>query len=119
MSLIFLSYGFYLSVYNGFHINSYYTSEDSLAGQEKTIAQILIADRAPTFYTYDTTTLGSIMFYSGLIRPVEIDIGTKVPVGSYVLFPALKEAPLEATYPNEKLISLYEGATLELGKFSN
>jgi 4-amino-4-deoxy-L-arabinose transferase-like glycosyltransferase len=108
--------GFTASVYNGFHINTYFSAEVSLAQQEKNIGDLLKADSAPTFYTYNTTTLGSIMYYSRLLQPTFLKTSDEIPENSYVLYQTNQLAKLKSILPTEKIDQLYIGQTLSLAK---
>lgn len=110
-----LGYGLWLSYYNGFHISGYYASEIALAEEEQTIGDTLLARHAPTFYIYDTTTLGSIMFYSRLVKPEWIGDGD-VPPGSYLLYQTNELQKLETSYPQLHLASVYQGESLSLAE---
>jgi 4-amino-4-deoxy-L-arabinose transferase-like glycosyltransferase len=115
--LILATYGFELSIYNGFHINSYYSTEVTLAQNEKAIAEKLLIEHATNFYVYDTTTLGSIMFYTKLTQPLGFTLGAIVPANSFILFPTTDLTSLQNTYPHEFSL-LYQGSTLDLGELN-
>jgi 4-amino-4-deoxy-L-arabinose transferase-like glycosyltransferase len=107
-----LAVGFWLSVYNGFHINTYYETEVALAKEEKTIGELLLARHAPQFYIYDTTMLGSVMYYSHLVTPVFVS--TSIPRGVYLLYNTADLQKLETAFPDLHLASVYQGTYLSL-----
>lgn len=115
IAIVLTGMGLWLTIFNAFHINSYYASEVSLADQEKAIGTLLKEDHAPTFYVYDTTTLGSIMFYSGLVKPIFMGSATAaVSQGSFVLYETMQHDALIAKYPNLSGMPVYNGASLSL-----
>jgi 4-amino-4-deoxy-L-arabinose transferase-like glycosyltransferase len=111
LAILFIA-GYKLTLYNGFHTNGYYWYEVSLADEEKTIAETLIAKHAPQFYVYDTTTLGSIMYYSHLVKPEFA--AASIPQGAYVLYQTSELKKLETAYPQMHFTPLYQGASLSL-----
>jgi len=107
-------FGFYLSFYNGLHINPYYIQEVSLANQEKIIGERLRTEHPATFYVFDLTTLGSIMYYSQLIAPLWVT-STPPPSHSYIVFPSSELQRVEQAYPLLKLTIVYQGTYITLG----
>ncbi|MDR3548855.1 MAG: glycosyltransferase family 39 protein [Candidatus Pacebacteria bacterium] len=107
------AYGLWLSAYNGFHLNGYYASGDALAKEEKTIGEDLLAHHATQFYIYDTTTLGSVMYYSRIVASQWIS--SLPPKGSYLLYQTDELRKLEEAYPQMRLASVYQGVSLSLG----
>lgn len=108
--------GFQSSINNGFHISGYYASEVALANEEKTIGETLLADHAPEFYIFDTTTLGSVMYYSHLVQPIFMSSSTPLPTGAYLLYQTSELQKLETTYPQTHLASVYQGTDLSLAR---
>jgi 4-amino-4-deoxy-L-arabinose transferase-like glycosyltransferase len=113
--LILAEYGLEISIYNGFHINPYYSTEVVLAQNEKPIGEMLLADHASTFYVDDVTTLGSIMYYSRILAPGGFSVGMKVPQDSYVIFPPAYLSQFQKGTPGGFNV-LYQGPYIDLGQ---
>jgi 4-amino-4-deoxy-L-arabinose transferase-like glycosyltransferase len=111
-SVVLLFVGYKLTLYNAFHTNGYYWYEVALADEEKTIGELLLTSNAPTFYVYDTTTLGSIMYYSHLVKPDFI--ANTIPANAYVLYQTAELQKLEAQFPHIHFTSVYQGVSLSL-----
>jgi 4-amino-4-deoxy-L-arabinose transferase-like glycosyltransferase len=114
--IILLINGYILSIYNGFHINTYFAAEVSLATQEKAIGEILKQKEASTFYLYDTTTLGSIMYYSRLLSPIDLNSREGMPSNSYILYQTGELSKLSILLPNQKIVPVYSGTKLTLAQ---
>jgi 4-amino-4-deoxy-L-arabinose transferase-like glycosyltransferase len=108
-------YAFAATIYNGWHINPYYSAEVALAQNEKPIGEMLLASHASTFYVDDVSTLGSIMYYSRILMPGGFVVGMSVPKDSYVIFPPSYLASFQTDTPGGFKI-LYQGPYIDLGQ---
>jgi 4-amino-4-deoxy-L-arabinose transferase-like glycosyltransferase len=106
------------TVFNAFHINPYYNTEVAIATEEKDIGQYLFSRHAATFYDYDATTLGAVMFYSHIAPPLYLQSSSKVPNDSYILYTSGKLFQLQAEYPQYLILPVYEGSWLNLAQVS-
>lgn len=115
-AMLCLSLGLWYSAYNGFHINPDFTPELSLAQEEKTIGLYLAAVHAPTFYVYNTMTLGSVMFYSGIVQPPWLGPSSNPAPGSHVLYQTKDKSSLEKTYTSVRFSPVVSGSALTLAE---
>jgi 4-amino-4-deoxy-L-arabinose transferase-like glycosyltransferase len=108
-----------LTVWNGFHLNPYYSSEVQLATDEKAIGEILLQQQPANFYEYNgVTTLGSIMFYSQLLSPGVYDPANPPPIGSFVVYQTSDIGHLDASTSDTSFIVMYKGQYLSLARTS-
>ncbi len=115
-AMVCLSLGLWYSAYNGFHVNPDFAPELSLAQEEKTVGLYLAAVHAPIFYVYNTMTLGSVMFYSGIVQPPWLGPSSNPTPGSYVLYQTKDKSSLEKAYPSVRFSPVVPGSSLMLAE---
>lgn len=102
-----VSFSLYQTVFNNVDVE--------LTSEEKNIGSYLHLVHAPTFYVYNTTTLGTIMFYSGIKQPIWIVDRQVLPPGTYLLYHTAEAQHLQGAYPKMKLKPVVYGPSLTLG----
>ncbi len=111
-----LAIGLGYSIYNGFHLNPDYGPEVSLAYEEQAIGNYLRAAHAPTFYVYNVTTLGSVMYYNGIVQPPWLSAYSHPAPGSYVLYNTRDAQKLTAEYPSVQFVPVVSESVLTLAE---
>ncbi|MDB5265522.1 MAG: 4-amino-4-deoxy-L-arabinose transferase or related glycosyltransferase of family [Parcubacteria group bacterium] len=119
-ALVFLAlFGFGLTLYNAFHINPYYSLQETLATEEKAVGLIIHSTNpSPAVYEYQYDSIGSIQFYGELpftANPYVLLLSnTSEPVPGSLVVTTAASATLTQQFPHHHFTPEYIGTSVSL-----
>ncbi|MBV9349371.1 MAG: glycosyltransferase family 39 protein [Patescibacteria group bacterium] len=111
--IVFLT-GTVLTIWNGYHLNPYYSASDELAREEKAAAEILAQEHPYDWYSFKDSEVLSIVYYGGLRYPIPVMPSLSLPRGASVLLYGTSYSELVADYPKTAWTVLFKGSQILL-----